>query len=204
MSKYWVVASKHSRDESVKDWDSKWTVNAFIKTQKYFPSKCINYFNPGDQCLLIVFGSRQIIANFKIKSDKQTDSQEDSYYEINDIEEWECPIDIATLPPNYSDLFNRNPVTEIDQQRFSELIGISSFIQNLRLNYKNILQVNLREQEMEDLLDSIANPLKNEGLEIIERQKEIHPGNIIDLICKDRKGDLVVVELKKNSAEKQI
>jgi hypothetical protein len=204
MSKYWVVASRHFRDKRVKDWDSKWTVNAFIKTKKYYPSKCAHYFNLGDQCLLRVLGTQQIIANFKINSEKQTDIDGHNYFEINNIEEWEYPIDIATLPINYSDLFDRNLIKEIEQGMFNELIGIRNFIQNLRLNYKNILRVNLREQKMEDLLDSIANPLKNEGLEIIERQKEIHPGNKIDLICKDKKGDLVVVELKRHSANETI
>lgn len=203
MSKYFIVASKHSRDPSVKDWDSKWTVNAFIKTHKYFPSRCVDYFSEGDQCLLRVFGTQQIIANFKIESGKQIDSEGDAYYEIK-VSEWEYPIDIPSLPSNYSDIFDRNPVKEIDEIRFNELIGIRNFIQNLRLNYKNILQVNLSEETMEDLLDSIVNPLKHEGLEIIERQNEIHKGNRVDLICKDRKGDLVVVELKKEGANETI
>jgi len=204
VSKCWIVASKHSRDGSAKDWESKWKVNAFLKTHRFFPSKCKDCFNQEDQCLLRVFGSKQIIANFKIKSDKQIDSEEDVYYEIYDISEWEYPMDVSSLPGNYSDLFDRNPIKEIDQQRFSELIGIRNFIQNLRLNYKNILWVDLSEQKMEDLLDSVANPLKHEGLEIVERQFEAHKGNKIDLICKDKKGDLIVVELKKHSANETI
>ncbi len=204
MTNYWIVASKHSRDRSVKDWDSKWTVNAFIRDKKYFPSRCVDYFSPGDQCLLRVFGVQQLIANFRINSQKLVDSHGHIYYSIDDIEEWEYPIDIHTLPKRYFDLFDRNPVKEIDEQRFNELIGIRNFMENLRLNYRNILWVNLSEQKMEDILDSIANPLKREGLEIIERQKEVSKGNKIDLICKDRKGDIVVVELKKCGADETI
>jgi len=71
-------------------------------------------------------------------------------------------------------------------------------------DYLEETKLNLKEQKLEDILDSITNPLKNEGLEIIERQKEICLGNKIDLICKNQKGDLVVVELKKYGANETI
>jgi Holliday junction resolvase-like predicted endonuclease len=178
--------------------------NSFIKTSCFYPSKCKGYFSQEDLCLLRVFGSQQIIADFTIKSEKKTDPQGDIYYEIKNVTEWEYPIDIPSLPGIYSDLFDRNPVKEVNSQRFMELIGIRNFIQNLRLNYKNLLWVNLSEKRMEDILDSVVDPLKREGLEIVERQLEIHQGNIIDLICKDRKGDLVVVEIKKHGANETI
>jgi RecB family endonuclease NucS len=42
------------------------------------------------------------------------------------------------------------------------------------------------------------------NLEIVERQLEVVPGNVIDLLCQDQRGDLVVVELKKASANETI
>ena len=50
----------------------------------------------------------------------------------------------------------------------------------------------------------VKNPLRSIGLEIVDRQLTVTPGNIIDLLCKDAKGDYVVVELKKRSANETI
>ena len=132
------------------------------------------------------------------------DREGHTYYEIDKICEWDFPLDEHLLPDKYSDLLSRSPSTDIDRQTYHEFIGIRNFTQNLRLNYKNKLIVSLAERELEDLLDSIQNPLKSEGLRIIERQKKLRRGNIIDLICRDRKGDLVVVELKKRGADSTV
>jgi RecB family endonuclease NucS len=63
--------------------------------------------------------------------------------------------------------------------------------------------VNISERDLENLLDT-KNALRDIGLKIVDRQLEITPGNIIDLLCKDTRGDYVVVELKKHSANKTI
>jgi hypothetical protein len=201
--KYWIVASKHARDVSTSGWDSKWTTNSFLRTKQFFPSKNKNDFNKDDICILRVFVSQQLIAEFKINSKSFKDNDGDTYYEIEVIEEWDFPIDINNLPKKYK-LFGRQPNTIIDEQTYHQLIGIKNFLQNIKINWKNILHVKISERDLEDLLDSVKNPLKREGIDIIERQYEITPGNKIDLICKDRKGDIVVVELKKSSSIKTI
>ncbi|MGH9424875.1 MAG: endonuclease NucS domain-containing protein [Terriglobia bacterium] len=150
-----------------------------------------------------VFRSQEFIADFTIASEAQLDDEGDVYYSIDPISVWDFPLDQRTLPKKYTKQLGRNPSSNISEADFSELIGIRNFTQNLRLNYKNRLLLYVSELEVERLLDS-KNALRQHGLEIIERQCEITPGNIIDLLCKDTRGDLVVVELKKGSANQVI
>jgi len=107
------------------------------------------------------------------------------------------------LPQKYTEQLSRSASTDITEKDFYELIGIRNFTQNLKLNYKNRLKININEEDIENLLDS-KNTLKSKGLDIINRQVSFSPNNIIDLLCKDEKGDIVVVELKKGSANRVI
>jgi hypothetical protein len=201
--KYWIVSSKHSRDEATKEWDSKWTVDNFLRSRKFFPSRRSADFGVGDCCILKVFGLQDFIADFEIASVPQQDSDGHTYYDIGEVNEWDFPLQQHTLPKKYTEQLSRSPSTEISEHDFFELLGIRNFIQNLRLNYKHRLPLRISEADVETLIDS-KNALREIGYEIIERQLEFTPGNRIDLLCKDSKGDLVVVELKKGSANQTI
>lgn len=89
---YWIVASKHSRDVSTKGWVSKWTVDSFIRNRKFYPSKRINDFKKDDLCILRVYGSQDLIANYRINSNSTKDNQKHIYYKIVDVEEWDFLI----------------------------------------------------------------------------------------------------------------
>lgn len=201
--KYWIVSSKHSRDESTKEWDSKWTADNFLRTHLFYPSKRIQDFHIDDLCILKLFSRQDFIGNFRIASDLKVDEEEHKYYEIDNIEEWDYPINQHTLPQKYTIQLSRIASTEISERDYYELMGIRNFTQNLKLNYKNRLWLSMTEADFETLIDS-RNALEQIGLEIIDRQIEITPGNRIDLLCKDQKGDLVVVELKKWGATQTI
>jgi hypothetical protein len=201
MTHYWIVSSKHSRDESTKDWDSKWTTTAFLKSLRFFPSRRKEEFQKGDHCILKVFGAQELVADFEIASSAEKDKERDTFFVMEKLNEWDFPVDAQTLPDKYTDLLSRSPSTNIDKETYHELIGIRNFTQDLRLNYKKRLTLQLSERDVEDLLDSMKDPLRSEGLRIIERQAELRRGNRIDLICKDRHGDLVVIELKKKGAD---
>ncbi|MFC1678698.1 endonuclease NucS domain-containing protein [Elusimicrobiota bacterium] len=204
MAQYWIVSSKHSRDEGTENWDSKWTANTFVQSKRFFPSRKKRDFGIGDKCILKVFGDQEFIADFEIASEPLEDDDQDICYELSLISEWDFPVDEHSLPDQYTDLLSRSPTTLIDQKTYFELIGIKNFTQNLRFGYKNKLNVKLSENDLENILDSAQNPLKSIGLQIVERQKELSRGNIIDLICKDGRGDLVVIELKKRGANSTV
>ncbi len=200
---YWIVSSKHSRDDDTEDWDSKWTADQFLRLKRFTPSKRQREFAIGDRCILKVFGSQEFIGDFRIASEALEDSEGDVYYDIDEINEWDFPMYQHILPSRYTELLSRSPSTDITEQIFFELLGIRNFTQNLRLNYRNRLSIYVSETDVESLLDS-KNALKSVGLEIIERQRESTPGNRIDLLCKDQKGDLVVVELKKHGPNETV
>lgn len=200
---YWIVSSKHSRDEATSDWDSKWTADNFLRSGHFYPSQRKHDFREGDRCILKVFGSQKFIADFRIASSSDKDRDDGVFYPIDKIDEWDFQIDQHTLPPKYTKQLSRSTSTKISETDFYELLGIRNFAQNLRLNYKKRLVLHVSELELESLIDS-KNALIDLGLEIIDRQCEVTPGNRIDLLCKDQRGDLVVVELKKGSANQTI
>jgi len=142
------------------------------------------------------------VGDFKIISDQKKDKEEDVFYEIN-ANEWEFPVHQHTLPMQYKKLLSRALSIRIKEEKYYGFLGIRDFTQNLRINYKNRLNVRVSEKDLEDLLD-VKNPLRSIGLEIVDRQLTVTPGNIIDLLCKDAKGDYVVVELKKHSANETV
>jgi len=199
----WIISSKHSRDSATKDWDSKWTADNFLRTRRFVPSRRCHEFSVGDRCILKVFGSQKFIGDFCIASEPKEDSDGSVYYEIDEVNEWDFHVHQHLLPTRYTNLLSRSPSTDISEEIFFELLGIRNFTQNLRLNYRNRLPIYVSEKDVENLLDT-KNALKSIGLEIIERQQEVTPGNRIDLLCKDARGDLVVVELKKHSPNKTI
>lgn len=201
--KYWIVSSKHSRDGATAEWSSKWTADNFLRMRRFTPSKRGYDFAPGDKCILKVFGGMEFIGDFRISSEGKKDSEGDHYYEIDEINEWDFPIHQHTLPIKYTNLLSRSPSTDVPEQTYFELLGIRNFTQNLKLNYKNRLHIGVSEAEVENLLDA-KNALRSIGLEIVERQKEYSVGNKIDMLCKDSKGDLVVVELKKHGPNETI
>jgi len=203
MTKYWIICSKHSRDEATQSWGSKWTADGIIKNEKYFPPRKKWAFSKGDKSLLYVFGSKHFIGNFTFNSDHQTDDEKDVWYRIGDIEKWDFPVHQHTLPSKYRGRLSRNTAIEISEHDYHELLGIRNFTKNLRINYRDRLNIKISEKDLEDLIDA-KNALRSRGLEIIERQYQASPGNIIDLLCQDTKGDLVVVELKKGSANETI
>jgi len=200
---YWIVSSKHSRDQDTSAWDSKWTTDGFIRHAQFFPSKREGDFAVDDRCILKVFGQLDFVADFRLKSESRVDDGGDVFYEIDDLTEWDFPLHQHSLPSNYTEQLTRSPSTEISETDYWELIGIRNYTQNLRLNYKNVLRLKVSEREVESLIDS-KNALSELGLNILERQYELSPGNIIDLLCQDRRGDLVVVELKLGSANQTI
>ena len=199
----WIVSSKHSRDSEAADWDSKWTADGYLRHMRFVPVKRRSEFNVEDRCIVKTFGSQEFIADFRIATPANEDGDGDIYYEINEITEWDFPIDQHSLPQKYTRQLSRSPSTDISESDYWELLGIRNFTQNLRLNYKNRICLNVSEREIETFIDA-KNALRQTGLEIIERQYELSPGNIIDLLCRDRKGDLVVVELKKHSANQTV
>lgn len=203
---YWIVSSRYSRDESTRGWELKWTADSFLRTGKFYPYKRHRDFRVGDRCILKVFGAQNFVADFEIASLAERDTQNDLWYTIGEIYEWDFPIHQHTLPKKYTDQLNRNvrnPSIEISEQDFFELLGIRNFTQNLRLNYRNRLLVHISEKEVESLLDS-RDTLKSLDLEVVDRQRAFTPGNIIDLLCRDSRGDLVVVELKKDGANQTV
>ena len=60
----------------------------------------------------------------------------------------------------------------------------------------------MKEKEWEDILEKNLNRVES-GLSLIERQKRVNTG-VIDLFCKDKKGNYVIVELKKKPDTKVI
>lgn len=203
--KYWIYSTKHSHDESTTYWgSSKWTADALLRTRKFYPYKRVSAFSPGDRCILKLFARLELVADFRIESGLTADEEGHAWYTIGDVNEWEFPVALHTLPKKYVEqLPKRNPVVEISEQDFFELLGIRNFMQNLRLNYRHRLPLGISEAELEKHIES-KNALKSIGLEIVERQCEFTPGNRIDLLCKDSDGDFVVVELKKGSANQTI
>ena len=136
MTKFWIVSSKHSRDESVSDWDSKWTANTFIKEKKFYPALRREEFEAGNKCILKVFGSQEFIADFVISSGPKKDAKGDLYYEMESVNEWDFPVHAHSLPDDYTDLLSRSSSTLIPVSVYHELIGIRNFTQNVRLSYK--------------------------------------------------------------------
>lgn len=197
---YWIVSSKHSRDV---DWGEKWTADGILNAGRFFPSRRETEFSVGDHCILKVFGRQDFIGNFRIASEARHDDNDDLFYEIDEAEEWDFPVDEHALPKRYKQLLSRSPSTDIPERIYFELIGIRNFAQNLRLNYKNKVRIPVTESDVEDLIDA-KSALRSRGLEIVDRQREVSPGNVIDILCKDDKGDYVVIELKKHSANKTI
>lgn len=73
---YWIVSSKHSRDQATSDWNSKkWTVDHFLRSKRFFPSKRKQDFSVGDRCLLKVYGKQEFIADFIIASALEQDTE---------------------------------------------------------------------------------------------------------------------------------
>ncbi len=124
-------------------------------------------------------------------------------YEIDEVNEWSFGIPSTTLPKSFSSHFGRNRSAEISESEFHQLIGIRDYSQNLRMHFRNRLQIRISERDVESLIDA-KDALKSIGLSIIDRQLELTRGNIIDLLCQDERGDLVVVELKKRSPNETI
>ena len=200
----WIVSSKHSRDEATKRWgSSKWTTDGFLRGRKFYPIHHKREFHVEDQCLLKVLTSQDFVGDFRIASDPRVDGENHVYYDIDQINEWDFPVNQHVLPKKYTEQLSRSLSTPISEQDFYELLGIRNFAQNLRLNYRKRLSLRMSERDIEELVDS-KNALRALKLEILERQLELVPGNIIDLLCQDAGGDLIVVELKKGGANKTI
>jgi hypothetical protein len=200
---YWIVSSRDKRDPVTEKWDEKWTVESFLRSKKFFPWHHKNKFEKNDRCILKVSGSMNFVGDFKIISDQKKDKKGDIFYEI-DTNEWVFPVHQRTLPMRYTRLLTGRALSiRIGEEEYYGFLGIRDFTQNLRINYKNILKVRVSEEDLEDLLDA-KNPLRSIGLEIVAWQLAVTPGNKIDLLCKDAKGDYVVVELKKHSANETI
>lgn len=199
---YWIVSSRNSRDKRTRDWESKWTTDSFLRAERFYPYKREHAFQGGGRCILKVFGAQELIADFKIVPSAKQDAQGDTWYAISEIHEWDFPIHQHTLPKKYN-WPPRSPSVSISEQDFFELLGIRNFTQNLRLNYKDKLSIHVSEKDVEDLLYS-RDALKSRDLEVIDRQCAFTPGNIIDLLCRDNRGDLIVVELKKDKANQTV
>jgi Holliday junction resolvase-like predicted endonuclease len=202
---FWIVSPKHSRDKSARDW-GKWTADSFLTTGLFYPFKRRGAFRDGDRCILKVYGSQRLIGDFRIDGSAQTDKEGDKYYRVADIVEWDYPVDEWTLPVKYREQlarYRRSGYVPLSESDFHELLGIRNFTQNLRLNYRNRLALPVSEKDIENLIDS-KNALRKVGLEVLDRQCSFSPGNIIDLLCQDERGDLVVVELKRGSANEVI
>ena len=205
MTDYWIVSSKFKRDKSTEDWIPCHTIDAFLENKEFSPYQKREDFKIGDKCILRAFSERVLIADFKIISKPKMNEYKRIYYDI-DIDEWDFFVDIDTLPEKYKKIvLRRGGSIDIKEDEYHKLIGIKDFNQNLKINYKNTLIVKLKEKNLEDFLDSFENPLKRSlRYTILYRQKEISKNNIIDLICKDEIGDLVVIELKKKSSNETI
>ena len=193
---YWIVSSKTSRDASIMEWQDtdrqKWTTDSFIKDRRFLPSNCKKDFRRGDFCILNVYGMKQLVADFTIASEEQKDSAGDIFYDIGAVNEWDYPVAQDLLPPKYKKLIVRSPSKRISEADYHELVGIRTFVGNLRFNYKNQLSVHIKETDVEKMMVSNAS-LKGLQLQIIEEQYELAPGNRIDFLCRDQRGDLVVV-----------
>lgn len=204
---YWIVSSKTSHDASIMEWEDtdrqKWTTDGFLKNKRFLPTNCQKDFGRGDSCILNVYGMKQLVADFAIASEEQKDAAGDIFYDIDPVNEWDYPVSQELLPPKYKKLIVRSPSKRISETDYHELIGIRNFVGNLRFNYRNQLPVHIKETDVEKMMVSNAS-LKKLHLEIVEEQYELAPGNIIDFLCKDSKGDLVVVELKKRGADQTI
>lgn len=59
------------------------------------------------------------------------------------------------------------------------------------------------EQRLEDWMDEDISVLSNDLL-VIDRQTETDFGGYIDLLCLDRKGDVVIVELKRDKTPREV
>lgn len=199
---YWIVSSRHKRDPVTERWDEKWTVESFLHSKRFFPWNRKNEFKKNDCCILKASGSMNFMGDFKIISDQKKDDKKDIFYEIN-ANEWVFPVHQHTLPMRYKRLLTRSLSISIGEEEYYGFLGIRDFTQNLRINYKNRLKVRVSEKDLESLLDA-KSALSSIRLEIVHRQLAVTPGNIIDLLCKDDKGDYVVVELKKRSANETI
>ena len=200
---HWIVSSKYSRDSDTEGWDDKWTADGVLESGRFFPSRREGEFGKGDRCILKVFGWQDFIGNFRIASESQRDDNDDLFYDLDEIEEWDFFVDEHALPERYKDLLHRSSSIDISENVYHELLGIRNFTQNLRLNYKNKLHIPIKEKKVEELVEA-SSALKKRGLQIVSRQREVSPGNHIDLLCKDEKGDYVVIELKKHKANKTI
>ena len=95
---YWIVSSKHSRDETARDWGSKWTADTFLRSRRFFPTKRKGDFRQGDLCLLKVFRSQDFIGDFRIASGAQKDGSGDVCYDLDDVNEWDFPVNQSLLP----------------------------------------------------------------------------------------------------------
>lgn len=200
---HWIVSSKHSRDETTKDWGSKWTTDGFMRSRKFYPTHHKREFAVGDRCLLKALTSQDFVGDFSIASDPQVDAEHHVFYDIDEINEWDFPVNQHVLPKKYTDQLSRSLSTKVSEQDFYELLGIRNFTQNLRLNYKNRLSLRVSEREIEERIDK-TNALRDLHLTILDRQVELVPGHVIDVLCQDEHGDLVVVELKKAGANETI
>jgi hypothetical protein len=148
---YWIVSSKHSRDQATSEWNSKWTADNFLRSKRFFPYKRKQDFSVGDRCLLKVFIKQEFIADFVIATGPEQDTEGDFYYVIDQVNEWDFPVDQHTIPSKYTKQLGRNPSSGISEEDFRELIGIRNFTQNLRLNYKSRLLLYVSEREVETL-----------------------------------------------------
>ena len=200
---FWIVASKHSRDQSTEKWDSKWKADTFLRTRTFYPSNNIRNFAEGDRCLLRIFSWQILVADFRIASAGKEDAAGDWAYNIDEVNEWSFKLPQSTLPKTLRAHFGRTACVKIDEAKYHQLVGIRDYAERLRLNYRHRLKLRVSERDIESLIDA-KNALKPLGLSIIDRQLELTPGNIIDLLCQDEKGDLVVVELKKHSPNETI
>ena len=131
-------------------------------------------FGSKDRCILKVFGSLEFIGDFRIASDADTDDDGEVFYPIDEINEWDYPVDQRSLPSKYTEQLSRSPSIEISESDYWELIGIQNFTQNVKLNYKNRLTLNISEHEVESLIDS-KDALSELGLSILERHRSQLP-----------------------------
>ncbi len=84
---YWIGSSKHSRDETTKDWGSKWTTDSFLRDRKFYPTHRKREFSLGDQCLLKVLTSQDFVGDFKIASAPKVDTEDHVCYDLDEVNE---------------------------------------------------------------------------------------------------------------------